>query len=139
MAHNLTFTMIKPEAMRRGYAGGILKMIQDDGFQVIALKMKYLSTEEAQQFYSMHSEKPFYKDLVSFMSGGPIISAVLKKENAVEEYRELIGSTDPNEATKGTIRKEFATNKTMNAVHGSDSDENAKIEMDFHFTSNEIF
>lgn len=139
MAHNLTFTMIKPEAMRKGYAGGILKMIQDSGFQVIALKMKHLSTKQAQQFYSMHSEKPFYKDLVSFMSGGPIISAVLKKENAVEEYRELIGSTDPNEATKGTIRKEFATNKTMNAVHGSDSDENAKIEMDFHFTSNEIF
>ena len=139
MAHNLTFTMIKPEAMRKGYAGGILKMIQDSGFQIIALKMKHLSTEQAKQFYSIHSEKPFYKDLVSFMSGGPIISAVLKKENAVEEYRELIGSTDPNEATKGTIRKEFATNKTMNAVHGSDSDENAKIEMDFHFTSNEIF
>ena len=139
MAHNLTFTMIKPEAMRKGYAGGILKMIQDSGFQVIALKMKHLSNEQAKQFYSMHSEKPFYKDLVSFMSGGPIISAILKKDNAVEEYRKLIGSTDPDEATKGTIRKEFATNKTMNAVHGSDSDENAKIEMDFHFTSNEIF
>ena len=139
MAHNLTFTMIKPEAMRKGYAGGILKMIQEAGFQIIALKMRHLSTTEAQAFYSIHAERPFYNDLVAFMSGGPIISAILKKENAVEDFRKLIGSTDPKEAIDGTIRKEFATNKTMNAVHGSDSDENAKIEMDFHFTSNEIF
>lgn len=139
MAHNLTFTMIKPEAMRKGYAGGILKMIQEAGFQIIALKMRHLSTTEAQAFYSIHAERPFYNDLVAFMSGGPIISAILKKENAVEDFRKLIGSTDPKEAIDGTVRKEFATNKTMNAVHGSDSDENAKIEMDFHFTSNEIF
>lgn len=139
MAHNLTFTMIKPEAMRKGYAGGILKMIQEAGFQIIALKMRHLSTTEAQAFYSIHAERPFYNDLVAFMSGGPIISAILKKDNAVEDFRKLIGSTDPKEAIDGTIRKEFATNKTMNAVHGSDSDENAKIEMDFHFTSNEIF
>ena len=139
MANNLTFTMIKPEAMRKGYAGGILKMIQEAGFQIIALKMRHLSTTEAQAFYSIHAERPFYDDLVAFMSGGPIISAILKKDNAVEDFRKLIGSTDPNEAVDGTIRKEFATNKTMNAVHGSDSDENAIIEMDFHFTSNEIF
>lgn len=139
MAHNLTFTMIKPEAMRKGYAGGILKMIQEAGFQIIALKMRHLSTTEAQAFYSIHAERPFYNDLVAFMSGGPIISAILKKDNAVEDFRKLIGSTDPKEAIDGTIRKEFATNKTMNAVHGSDSDENAIIEMDFHFTSNEIF
>ena len=139
MANNLTFTMIKPEAMRKGFAGGILKMIQEAGFQIIALKMRHLSTKEAQAFYSIHAERPFYDDLVAFMSGGPIISAILKKDNAVEDFRKLIGSTDPNEAVDGTIRKEFATNKTMNAVHGSDSDENAIIEMDFHFTSNEIF
>ena len=131
--------MFKPEAMRKGYAGGILKMIQEAGFQIIALKMRHLSTTEAQAFYSIHAERPFYNDLVAFMSGGPIISAILKKENAVEDFRKLIGSTDPKEAIDGTVRKEFATNKTMNAVHGSDSDENAKIEMDFHFTSNEIF
>ncbi len=139
MASNLTFTMIKPEAMRKGYAGSILKMIQEAGFEIVALKMRHLSTEQAQEFYAVHAGRPFYDELVSFMSGGPIISAVLKKDNAVEDYRALIGATDPNEAADGTIRKAFATNKTMNAAHGSDSNDNAKIEMDFHFASNEIF
>ena len=139
MASNLTFTMIKPEAMRKGYAGGILKMIQEADFEIIALKMRHLSVDEAQEFYAIHSERPFYIDLVAFMSSGPIISAVLKKDNAVEDFRKLIGSTDPSEAAEGTVRKAFATNKTMNAVHGSDSDDNAKIEMDFHFSANEIF
>ena len=139
MASNLTFTMIKPEAMRKGYAGGILKMIQEANFKIIALKMRHLSVDEAQEFYAIHSERPFYNDLVAFMSSGPIISAVLKKDNAVEDFRKLIGSTDPSEAAEGTIRKAFATNKTMNAAHGSDSNDNAKIEMDFHFSANEIF
>jgi nucleoside-diphosphate kinase len=139
MAGNLTFTMIKPEAMRKGYASSILKMIQEAGFELVALKMKHLSKDQAQEFYSVHAGRPFYDELVDFMSGGPIISAVLKKDNAVEDYRALIGATDPNEAADGTIRKAYATNKTMNAAHGSDSDDNAQIEMDFHFASNEIF
>jgi nucleoside-diphosphate kinase len=139
MASNLTFTMIKPEAMRKGYAGSIIKMIQEAGFEIIALKMRQLSKEQAEQFYVVHAERPFYSELIRFMSSGPIISAVLKKDNAVNEFRTLIGSTDPDEAADGTIRKAYATNKTMNAAHGSDSDENAKIEMDFHFNTNEIF
>tara|TARA_B100000795_G_C22738432_1_gene414288 strand:- start:811 stop:1230 length:420 start_codon:yes stop_codon:yes gene_type:complete len=139
MASNLTFTMIKPEAMRKGYAGSIIKMIQKAGFEIIALKMCQLSKEQAEQFYVVHAERPFYGELVRFMTSGPIISAVLKKDNAVTDFRTLIGSTDPDEAADGTIRKAYATNKTMNAAHGSDSDENAKIEMDFHFNPNEIF
>ncbi len=139
MASNLTFTMIKPEAMRKGYAGSIIKMIQKAGFEIIALKMCQLSKEQAEQFYVVHAERPFYSELVRFMTSGPIISAVLKKDNAVTDFRTLIGSTDPDEAADGTIRKAYATNKTMNAAHGSDSDENAKIEMDFHFNPNEIF
>lgn len=139
MAGNLTLTMIKPEAMRKGSAGGILKMIQDAGFEIAALKMKHLSKEQAQEFYAVHKERPFYNDLVEFMTSGPIIAAVLRKENAVTAFRELVGSTDPNEAKEGTIRKKYATDKTQNAVHGSDSDENAKIEMEFHFQPNEIF
>jgi len=139
MASNLTFTMIKPEAMRNGHAGSIIKMIQEADFEIVALKMRYLSTEQAEQFYAVHAERPFYGELVKFMTSGPIISAVLKKDNAVADYRTLIGSTDPSEAAEGTIRKAYATNKTMNAAHGSDSDENAKIEMDFHFNASEIF
>lgn len=139
MAGNTTLTMIKPEAMRKGYAGGILKMIQDAGFKIVALKMYQLSNEKAEEFYSVHAERPFYGELVKFMTSGPIIAALLEKDNAVIDFRNLIGSTDPNEAAEGTIRKAYATNKTMNACHGSDSDENAQIEADFHFTKNEIF
>lgn len=139
MANNLTLTMIKPEAMRKGFAGGILKMIQEGGFEIVALKMTQLSKERAEKFYEVHAGRPFYDELVKFMSSGPIVAAVLKKDNAVEDFRALIGSTDPNEAADGTIRKSYATNKTMNACHGSDSNDNANLEMNFHFNSNEIF
>ena len=139
MAGNITLTMIKPEAMRKGSAGAILKMIQDAGFEIVALKMKHMSKTEAEGFYGVHKDRPFFEELVNFMTSGPIIAAVLKKENAVVDFRKLVGATDPNEAEEGTIRKAFATDKTQNAVHGSDSDENAQIEAQFHFTDAEIF
>lgn len=139
MSGNITFTMIKPEAMRNGAGGAILKMIQDGGFEIIALKMKRLSKSAAEEFYGIHKGKPFYDKLVDFMTSGPIIAAILKKNNAVEDYRKLLGTTDPETAEEGTIRKAFATDMTMNAAHGSDSDENALIEAKFHFTEEEIF
>ena len=139
MSRNITFTMIKPEAMRNGAGGAILKMIQDGGFEIIALKMKRLSKNAAEEFYGIHKGKPFYDKLVEFMTSGPIIAAILKKNNAVEDYRKLLGNTDPETAEEGTIRKAFATDMTMNAAHGSDSDENALIEAKFHFTEEEIF
>lgn len=139
MAGNLTFTMIKPEAMRNGAAGSILKMIQDGGFEIVALKMKQFTKEGAEEFYGVHKGRPFYENLVEFMTSGPIIAAVLKKDNAVEDYRKLLGSTNPETAEEGTIRKAFATDMTMNAGHGSDSDENAMIEAKQHFSDNEIF
>ena len=139
MSRNITFTMIKPEAMRNGAGGAILKMIQDGGFEIIALKMKRLSKNAAEEFYGIHKGKPFYDKLVEFMTSGPIIAAILKKNNAVEDYRKLLGTTDPETAEEGTIRKAFATDMTMNAAHGSDSDENALIEAKFHFTEEEIF
>ena len=117
----------------------IINMIENAGFKIIALKYKIMNKEEAESFYSIHSDKPFFNDLVSFMTRGPIIAAALQKENAVEEFRKLIGSTDPLEASEGTIRKKFAKSKGENAVHGSDSNENAAIEIDFHFDKNEIF
>tara|TARA_Y100001933_G_scaffold258864_1_gene307682 strand:+ start:4215 stop:4613 length:399 start_codon:yes stop_codon:yes gene_type:complete len=131
--------MIKPQAMRNGAGGAILKMIQDGGFEIIALKMKRLSKNAAEEFYGIHKGKPFYDKLVDFMTSGPIIAAILKKSNAVEDYRRLLGTTDPETAEEGTIRKAFATDMTMNAAHGSDSDENALIEAKFHFTEEEIF
>lgn len=136
---NRTFTMLKPDSIEQGNMLPILNMIENAGFKIIALKYKKMSKDEAEKFYSIHSDKPFFNDLVSFMTRGPIIAAALEKENAVEEFRELIGSTDPQEAMDGTIRKKFAKSKGENAVHGSDSDENASIEIDFHFDSNEIF
>jgi nucleoside-diphosphate kinase len=139
MSGNITFTMIKPEAMRNGAGGAILKMIQDGGFEIIALKMKEISKNEAEEFYGIHKEKPFFSKLIEFMTSGPIIAAVLKKKNAVEDYRRLLGSTNPETAENGTIRKAYATNMTMNAAHGSDSDENALVESEFHFTKDEIF
>ena len=139
MNSNRTFTMLKPDSIEQGNMLPILNMIENAGFKIIALKYKKMSKDEAEKFYSIHSDKPFFNDLVSFMTRGPIIAAALKKENAVEEFRELIGSTDPQEAMDGTIRKKFAKSKGENAVHGSDSDENASIEIDFHFDSNEIF
>jgi len=131
--------MIKPQAMRNGACGAILNMIQDGGFEIIALKMKRLSKNAAEEFYGIHKGKPFYDKLIEFMTSGPIIAAILKKNNAVEDYRKLLGSTNPETAEEGTIRKAFATDMTMNAAHGSDSDENALIEAKFHFTEEEIF
>ena len=139
MNSNRTFTMLKPDSIEQGNMLPILNMIENAGFKIIALKYKKMSKDEAEKFYSIHSDKPFFTDLVSFMTRGPIIAAALEKENAVEEFRNLIGSTDPQEAMDGTIRKKFAKSKGENAVHGSDSDENASIEIDFHFDSNEIF
>jgi len=136
---NRTFTMLKPDSIEQGLMLPILNMIENAGFKIIALKYKKMSKEEAENFYSIHSEKPFFNDLVNFMTRGPIIAAALEKENAVEDFRLLIGSTDPSEAEDGTIRKKFAKSKGENAVHGSDSDENAKIEIDFHFSKDEIF
>ena len=139
MNSNRTFTMLKPDSIEQGNMLPILNMIENAGFKIIALKYKRMNKVEAERFYSIHSDKPFFNDLVNFMTRGPIIAAALEKENAVEEFRELIGSTDPQEALDGTIRKKFAKSKGENAVHGSDSNENASIEIDFHFDSNEIF
>lgn len=136
---NITFTMIKPEAVEAGNSGAILKRIEEGGFRIVALKKVHLSQEKAGKFYEVHKDRPFYTELVKYMSGGPIIAAILEKENAVSDFRTLIGSTNPEEAAVGTIRKEFATSLAMNAIHGSDSDENAKIEADFHFSNQERF
>ncbi|MBQ19894.1 MAG: nucleoside-diphosphate kinase [Flavobacteriales bacterium] len=139
MATNRTFTMIKPDAVEKNYIGGILKMINDAGFKIVAMKYTQLSKEQAGAFYEVHKERPFYGELVEYMSSGPIVAAILEKDNAVEDFRTLIGATNPTEAAEGTIRKIYAESISANAVHGSDSDENAKIEGDFHFKSNEIF
>ena len=135
---NRTFTMIKPDAVENGHIGAILKQINLAGFRIIAMKYTKLSLEKAQKFYEIHKEKPFYDELVTFMSRSPIVVAILEKENAVEDFRELIGSTNPAEAKEGTIRNLYATSMGENAVHGSDSDENALIEGSFHFDSSEI-
>ena len=131
--------MIKPEAVEAGNSGTILSRIEKAGFRIVAMKKTLLSKEKAGQFYAVHKERPFYHDLVEYMSGGPIVAAILEKDNAVLDFRTLIGSTDPSEAAEGTIRAEFAESKAKNAVHGSDSDENAKIECDFHFELSERY
>ena len=136
---NRTFTMIKPDAMKNGHSGAILDKIIKDGFRVVALKMTKLSTEKAGEFYAIHKERPFYGELVSFMSSGPIVAAILEKENAVASFRKLIGATDPAKADEGTIRKLYAASVGENAVHGSDSDENAMIEGNFFFSGLEKF
>ncbi len=138
MATNRTFTMIKPEAVANGYTGKITDMIIEAGFTIKAMKLKQLSKDEAGEFYAIHSERPFYGELVAYMSGGPIVAMILEKENAVADFRALVGATDPAEAAEGTIRKKYAASKGENAVHGSDSDENAEIESNFHFTAAEI-
>ena len=138
MAGNRTFTMIKPTAVKNGHAGAIIEKITAGGFRIVALKKTKLSAETAGQFYAVHKERPFYGELVDFMSSGPIFAAVLEKDNAVEDFRTLIGATNPAEAAEGTIRAKFAESKGRNAVHGSDSDENAEIEGNFHFAANEI-
>tara|TARA_B100001059_G_C17450600_1_gene387251 strand:+ start:111 stop:509 length:399 start_codon:yes stop_codon:yes gene_type:complete len=131
--------MLKPDSIEQGNMLPILNMIEAADFKIIALKYKRMTRDEAEKFYSIHSDKPFFNDLVSFMTRGPIVAAALEKDNAVDAFRTLIGSTDPSEAEEGTIRKKYAKSKGENAVHGSDSDENAEIEISFHFDNEEIF
>jgi nucleoside-diphosphate kinase len=131
---NRTFTMIKPDAFAKGYSGAIIDKILKSGFAIVALKLTRLSPEKAGEFYAVHKARPFYGELVEFMSSGPIIAAILEKENAVADFRQLIGATDPAKAAEGTIRKLYAASVGENAVHGSDSDENAAIEGDFFFS-----
>jgi nucleoside-diphosphate kinase len=139
MAGNRTFTMIKPDAVGAGNTGAILKMIEDAGFKVIALKKTRLSKERAGQFYAIHRERPFFNDLCEYMSSGAIVPMILEKENAVDDFRKLIGATDPKKAEKGTIRNLFAESIEANAIHGSDSDANAEIEGSFFFSNLERF
>lgn len=139
MVGNITFTMIKPDAVEANNIGPILAKINQGGFRVVAMKYLRLSPEQAGQFYAVHKERPFYGELVTYMSSGPIVAAVLAKDNAVADYRKLIGATDPSKAEEGTIRKLFAKSIAANAVHGSDSDENANIEADFFFSKLERF
>jgi len=139
MATNRTFTMIKPDAVENGHIGAILDMITKAGFEIKAMKYTRLSEDQAKKFYEVHSERPFYGELVEYMTSGPIVAAILEKDNAVADFRALIGATDPAEAAEGTIRNQYAESKGRNAVHGSDSDENAKIEGEFHFSAAEVF
>jgi nucleoside-diphosphate kinase len=136
---NRTLTMIKPDAMKKGHAGAILDKIIKTGFRIVAIKQLKLTTEKAGEFYDVHRARPFFGELVEFMSSGVIIAAILEKENAVADFRKLIGATDPAKADEGTIRKLFASSLGENAIHGSDSDENAKIEGDFFFSALEKF
>jgi len=138
MAGTRTFTMLKPDAVESGNIGNIIQMITNAGFSIKAMKLTQLSITEAQEFYAVHAERPFYGELVDYMTSGPIVAAILEKENAVTDFRALIGSTDPAEAADGTIRKKYAESKGRNAVHGSDSDENAEIECNFHFGVTEL-
>ena len=134
-----TYTMVKPTAMRKGYMAAIMNKITEGGFKIVAAKMTRLSKEEAKAFYAIHSERPFFGELTTFMSSGPIMAIVVEKENAVEAYRNFIGATNPEEAEEGTIRKLYGTNIGENAVHGSDSDENAANEIKFFFSDRELF
>lgn len=139
MAGSVTFTMIKPDAVGNNHIGAILQKINEAGFRIKAMKYTKLSAEAAGQFYAVHSARPFYNDLVSYMSSGPIVAAILEKDNAVADFRELIGATDPTKAAPGTIRALFAKSIEANAIHGSDSDENANIEGNFFFSGLERF
>ena len=139
MPSNRTFTMIKPDAVEKGYIGAILAKINASGFRIVSMKMTQMSQRDAELFYSVHKERPFFNELVFFMSRGPIVAAILEKENAVDDFRTLIGSTNPKDAAEGTLRKQFATSVGENAVHGSDSNENAEIEGAFHFSNREMF
>jgi len=138
MATNRTFTMIKPDAVEANNSGKIIDMIIEAGFTIKAMKLTHLNQNEAETFYAVHKERPFFGELVEYMTSGPIVAAILEKENAVADFRALIGATDPAEAEEGTIRKKYAESKAKNAVHGSDSDENAEIESNFHFSGREI-
>lgn len=138
MSSNRTFTMIKPDAVKAGNIGNILQMINGAGFRIVAMKYTQLSKADAEAFYAVHNERPFFGELVEFMTSGPIVSAILEKDNAVEDFRTLIGATNPADAAEGTIRKKYANSIGENAVHGSDSDENAAIEGAFHFSGREM-
>ena len=139
MATNRTFTMIKPDAVEKNYIGAILEKINAAGFKIVAMKYTRLSEEDAGKFYEVHKERPFYEELIKYMSSGPIVAAILEKENAVADFRKLIGATNPEEAEEGTIRKLYAESISANAIHGSDSDENAIIEGNFFFSELEKF
>lgn len=139
MATNRTFTMIKPDAVKNGHIGAILNDITAGGFKIVALKYTRLSAEKAGEFYAVHKERPFYGELVDFMSSGPIVAAILEKEQAIDDFRKLIGNTDPAKADAGTIRNKYAKSIDANAIHGSDSDENAAIEGNFFFSAFERF
>lgn len=139
MITNRTFTMIKPDAVEKGHTGAIIEKITAAGFRIVALKKTQLSRPEAEAFYSVHKERPFFGELVEFMTRGPIVAAILEKDNAVNDFRMLIGATNPAEAAEGTIRKLYATSMGENAIHGSDSDENAALEGAFHFAAREQF
>ncbi|MBO0341591.1 MAG: nucleoside-diphosphate kinase [Bacteroidota bacterium] len=139
MTGNRTFTMIKPDAVENGYIGAILDKITAAGFKIVAMKYTQLSKRDAEIFYAIHKERPFFGELVEFMTRGPIVAAILEKDNAVDDFRALIGATNPEEAAEGTIRKLYAASIGENAVHGSDSDENAAIEGSFHFSGREIY
>ena len=139
MSGNKTFTMLKPDAVRKGYTGAILNQINEAGFRIVAMKKTQMTTGDAQSFYAIHKERPFFGELVEYMTSGPIVAAILEKDNAVEDFRALIGATNPADAAEGTIRKKYATSISENAIHGSDSDENAEIEGTFHFSGREMF
>lgn len=139
MAGKRTFTMLKPDAVEKGHIGAILEQITASGFRIVAMKLTQMTRTEAETFYAIHNERPFFGELVEYMTRGPIVAAVLEKENAVEDFRTLIGATNPEDAAEGTIRKKYAASIGENAVHGSDSDENAKLEGEFHFAGKEMF
>ncbi|MCA0932082.1 nucleoside-diphosphate kinase [Lutimonas saemankumensis] len=139
MVTNRTFTMLKPDSLEKGNTGAILEKINASGFKIVAMKQTQMSKRDAETFYAIHKDRPFFTDLVEYMTRGPIVAAILEKENAVEDFRTLIGATNPEDAAEGTIRKMFANSISENAVHGSDSDENAFIEGSFHFSGREIF
>ncbi len=139
MRTDRTFTMLRPDAVEKGHVGAILDKINTSGFRIVALKLTHMTTQDAQAFYAVHSARPFYGELVEYMTRGPIVAAILEKENAVEDFRTLIGATNPADAADGTIRKLYAASIGENAVHGSDSDENAAIEGAFHFAGREMF
>ncbi len=139
MRTDRTFTMLKPDSVEKGNVGPILEKITSAGFRIVAMKLTQMTTADAQAFYAVHNERPFFGELVEYMTRGPIVAAVLEKDNAVEDFRTLIGATNPAEAAEGTIRKMYAASIGENAVHGSDSDDNAEIESQFHFAGREMF
>ena len=138
MRTDRTFTMLKPDSVEKGNIGAIVDKINAAGFRIVAMKLTHMTTQDAQEFYAVHSERPFYGELVEYMTRGPVVAAILEKDNAVADFRTLIGATNPADAAEGTIRKLYATSMGENAVHGSDSDENAQIEAAFHFNKEDL-